>query len=306
MSNANNVFVLSHSSAGYDFGDGIKQIVKNPETLNYIKSYVDSITGYASDTNYMSASFVSKSYFVKDNYAVFVEAYPKRDNRLFLEIKLTVEDISASLDIFTEKGRDTEGLSAIPSQTATFIANAMLMACVAEKTKLYCLVNNSDEKIIDALNSLLFKLPPKVLCKANCIDVIGKFPEIKTYSAICRVITPSDKAYFENEIKGSSNCVIIDFTGEKPFIKFNVSRPTYAQTVIWGLMQNKISAFNNFRTTLSKFGAIETDNKSVHFNAVAYEMLMSNAKFAPFVPEFPATAEEIEAIKEYLSTRGDK
>ena len=304
MSNANNVFVLSHSSSGYDFGDGIKQVVKNPATLDYIKSYVDRITGYASDTNYMSASFVSKSYFVKDNYAIFVEAYPKRDNRLFLEIKLTIEDMSSSLDFFVAKGSETDIFS-IGKNTATMMANAMLMSLVSEKTRLYCLANNGDEKAVGAFNSLFYKLSPKVLSRANLIDVIGKFPDIKAYASICRVINPEDKAYFENEIKNSSNCVVIDFTGEKPYIKFNISKPTSAQTVIWGLMQRKMSAFKGFINAATKFGAIETDNKSVHFNAVVYEMLIGNEKFAPYVKDFVATAEEIKAINEYLSNRGE-
>lgn len=304
---SNNSFILSHSqTSGYDFTGNIEKLIPDKDTQNWVASYISSLSEYASNPNYLSQDITTKSFFVKGDYVIFLEAYPKVDNRLFLERKITVASRKDNVD-FNSLYESNQSVTAksFDEIFSSKIKEYLLCAFLSENTTLYFLIDDSDRT--EALRNMIFSFHRELLIRNSCVEVLGKIPPIKASAVTCRCVLQSDKTGFLNEIKGKSNYILVDLTSGTQSIEVSVSSPTYAQRAVVYLLEHYSFDFDNIYYSLDEslelnMHKIPTNSKTVFFNTIFYLTILNN--FDDKIYEISMSAKEKEDINLMLNKGG--
>ena len=310
MSNPNTV-VFSHSQdSGYSSVD-LSGIIADKEAADWIGSYVKSTTAFASNPKYLSAVSSVNSFFSRDNYMVFLESCNKKDNRLYLESRVTVNTVNAigDLSVFMDNAyiKSIDELK-LAKEDREALKKALLLAAVSDKTTVFC-VGDSDD-ILDGVRKEFFTLPPGVLCRSSCIEAVGGIPELRASLVLCKCIDSEDYTSYINTIKSRSNYILIDCMGERVRITADIPQTTYAQRVINYIVDFRNPSVDNmckiFHTTVRAVKGLSvfdfSVDKNTYLNTVAYFVLANN--YAPDLYSVYATADEKENISKYVSSRG--
>ena len=303
MSDLNNSFILSHNqTGGYDSFGNIEKLIPERSIQKWIISFISMLSEYASNPNYISQSIVTKSHFVKDNYVVFLEAYPQKDNRLFLERKVTVSPQNGDID-FKKFYNSQKSVNTI-CKDRDFISKiyeCLLCAFLSDNTTLYFLISSSD--YAEALRNIIASFSQEILKLNSCVEVLEKLPSVKMSTAICRCVFDYDKTEFTNEIKEKSNYILVDLTTDAPLIDLSISSPTYAQRSILHLLNyyrfdniyySIIETLNNYKLSVK--------NKTAFFNTICYLTTLNN--FGDKIYEISMSAKEKEEINLMLTKGG--
>lgn len=270
-------FILSHNSqSGYDYGECFNKIIKDMQTQNWIKSYIEMITDYASDSRYMSNDFKCISYFVKENYLTIVKSYPKKDDRLFLESEVSIVDVSQCKINFAALKRESN--LSITVFDDGFISNlncAILTTLLSENTTLYCISNNNN--ILATFYESLYSFDKRILLRNSCTEAIGDIPKVNSSIVICRCLISDDYNRFKRKIENDPNCIIIDFMDE-PTIKFRISCPSFAQACLNTLVNQYgwESWYYSLLETMDKNEKRVSFSKRAYFNAMSFFCLRAN------------------------------
>lgn len=299
----NNSFILSHSqTSGYDFIGNIERLIPEKNTQKWVASYISMLSEYASNPNYISQAITTKSYFVKDNYVVFLESYPKTDNRLFLERKVTVNSLKSDIDFKRFYcSQNPINTICVDKDFISKIYECLLCAFLSEKTTLYFLINSSD--YAESLRNIIASFSQEILKWNSCVEILEKLPSIKASVAACRCIFPYDKTEFIDGIKEKSNYILVDLTADAPLIDLSISSPTYAQRSILYLLNHY--RFDNIYYSIVEalnMYKISIENKTAFFNTICYLTTLNN--FGDKIYEISMSAKEKEEINLMLTKGG--
>lgn len=226
-----NFVTLSHSSAGYDSYDALCRIVSGRKK-EIVCSYIEGLTPYASEPNYMSKNIVCKSLFRAEDDIVLLEAYPRRDTRLFIERKvaaLSAQSQKNSPDLARYILGEVGPVKHDENFDSRF-RDALLLALFSEKTRLFCLVDC--QSAIDAVRFRLYNFGSGLLSLGSCIEVMKALPGRKYTAATCICVTRDDKQNFMGEIDRFKNKIIVDLTEGRAQIKADIPTPEYSQNVL--------------------------------------------------------------------------
>lgn len=298
----NNSFILSHSqTGGYDFTGNIEKLISEKSTRKWVASYISMLSEYASNPNYISQSITTKSYFVKGDYVIFLESYPRTDNRLFLERKVTVNSQKSDID-FKRFYNSQKPINAIcmDKDFISKIYECLLCTFLSENTTLFFLIDSSD--YAETLRNIIASFSQEILKWNSCIEILEKIPSVKASSVICRCIFPCDKTEFVDGIKEKSNYILVDLTADTPLIDLSISSPTYAQRSVLYLL-------NHYRFDNIYYSIVESlnmyknpiENKTNFFNTICYLTTLNN--FGDKIYKISMSVKEKEEINLML-TRG--
>lgn len=302
--------VFSHKpESGYTSID-LSGVVADSQAAGWIGSYATSVTAFASNPKYLSAVSKTRSFFTKDENMVFMTSETKSDNRLYLENSVSVSSTRNGNDIvrfINYYSDDLKELNMEPNDQTAFL-DAMLLGMLSDKTTVYCIADK--EETIEGVFKAFFDMPPGLVCRSSCIEVIGSIPEVKASVMMCKCVDGGDYEFFLNKIKSKTDYIIIDFMGAKPVITVNINNTSYAQRVLYHI----IRAYNpTFRTVAVAFhcpiGNIERFklydygvDKNTFFNTVAHYVLAY--KYPQDKYNVYATQDEKEKIENFVVSRG--
>lgn len=304
-----NTIIFSHSQDyGYSSVD-LSGLVADANDAAWIGSYMNTITSFASNPKYLSSVSGVQSFFTKGNNMVFLKSSVKSDNRLYLENSITVNAVNVFKDLtkFRNCSTDFQPLN-LSLNDKNALSEALMFAALSDKTTVYC-VTDKDE-IIDGVRRSFFDLPPGLICRSSCIEIVGAIPEVKASVVLCKCVDGGDYESYINTIKGKSNYILIDWMGAVPVIKANISQTTYAQRVMKHIIDRYNPIFDNLGAMLhcpvqnaSNYRYFDFGiDKDTYFNVVAY-YIMAN-KYPQEQYNVFATNDEKEKIENYVLSRG--
>lgn len=312
MSDSNTI-VFSHSQdRGYSQVD-LSSIVEDKVVAEWIGSYVNNVTAFASNPKHLSAVSGVNSYFSKDNYMVFLASSVKKDSRLYLENSVTVNTVDTVRDYlsYIENNKYIKDIAelSISGDDYNELKKALLLACLSDRTTVYCVSDNDD--ILNGVRKIFFSLPPSVVCRSSCIEVVGgAVPELKASLVLCKSVERDDCYSYSSTAKSKSNYVLIDCMGDKIKITVNISQTTYAQRAAKHIFDFAKPYVDDvckiIHSTIRDVKGMKlfdySIEKDAYFNTTAYFLLMN--KYPQYLSNVLATADEKENISKYVSSRG--
>lgn len=299
----NNSFIMSHSqTGGYDYDGNISNLIPETNIQKWVLSYISMLSEYASNPNYISQPVTTKSYFVKDDYVIFLESYPRMDNRLFLEKKVTINSRKSELDLKKFYGLPNSTEICIDEGFVSKVRDLLLCSFLSDNTTIFFLTNGSE--CVDLIRDIVSFFSDQILKCNSCIEVLEKLPAVKTSAVICRCIYPRDKNEFLSEIESKSNYIVVDMTTSDFSIDISLYTPTYAQRAYLYLL-NFYDFDNIYYSIIEKLDSFKVSivDKVNYFNTILYLTALDN--FYDRIYEISMSAREKTDINLMLN-RGEK
>lgn len=296
MNNKVTRFIISHgTNAGFGFGNELAEVVSETMTQQWIKSYISSITSYASNERYLAKGISSVSYFTKDGYVVVMRSKVKEDEGLHLESEVNV--INSRLkricySSFAQEHGNAPGDKAFRDG----LRLAVLTALLGEDTKLYCIADDTDAAV-NVFRSTVYGFNEKIMDKSALVEAVSDVPAVFSPVFLCRCIEPSDYDTFCKRAAADNNSIIVDFKGTKQ-IKYNLSAPTFAQRFLIKLTEKYgfDGVYAALENAIASSAIHDAPTRRGLFNAWAY--LCIKNRFRNDGSSLSMTAEEKEELKE--------
>ena len=293
-------FVLSHSESGYDYRGEIADYVPDKQKQDWIVSYINELTWYASLVPYATLNLTCHSFFGIDKYVVLLKSTNKQDTRWFVENEVTIcdgfSDFASSLR--TQAGDPLQGITD-DVDFAGRIRHAIRMTEFSENTKLFFLTDNDADA--ERLHREIRENHPVFLYYGSCVDAVARIPKVGFQIAICRCLEPNDRGNFLHEIEGRANLIVADLTSGSRRIGFSIKHPEMSQNafLLHGKKIGEDEAYAKLSAALLKDREDLLLRKSGFINYIVFRYL--EASCPQCLQSLTIGMHEMSALKEFAS-----
>lgn len=283
--------VLSHSqSSGYQYDVAFEAVVPDIEIRKKIMSTEAELTKFASYQQYLKDDLNLTSYFVIDNYAVFLRAVKAKDNRQYCESTLRIAsftDQDEPLELDFEDGEISHFLRNdvfnVFNDRKFFMLyqQCVLKSALSESFKLMIIVNNPtlgfDEKLI---SYTFMQVVPCTLVKHFNYFCFVKEPIYSKHKIGIYYCQSEQEKTQIIRTADITKTFVFDFAGSNPEYECRIPSQPYAHRVINYIFQTTRDAdeYNKIKYRIEEI--MKTDerfrsdpNNQIWYNKLAFELL---------------------------------